>query len=309
MSSQTVSTRSRTSVPRIVYLHRYADAAAHANRGLALARSTGQGEVAPFLVPVLVTVLHTTGHVTEAADLLDEALEAARLSGNAETLGWNLLSRGYVAVAAGDIELALDVAQESVDVTRDLDDRLVSTYARWAFASALLEKGDAGRAVEILMAAAEGKDLPRIPETWRAHYFELLTRCWLAFERPVEAAETAARAGRRGGTSRDHGRHRDGQAEPPPPWRSRAGTRRPPPTRRSRRLRRARRPVPASMQRAAARLRGGRWRPAGDQDRAIAELERAADELEACGARRYRAEAEHELRKLGRRFARRHAAS
>jgi DNA-binding NarL/FixJ family response regulator len=43
----------------------------------------------------------------------------------------------------------------------------------------------------------------------------------------------------------------------------------------------------------------------GDQDRAIAELERAADELGACGARRYRAEAEHEMRRLGRRFARR----
>jgi DNA-binding NarL/FixJ family response regulator len=37
----------------------------------------------------------------------------------------------------------------------------------------------------------------------------------------------------------------------------------------------------------------------------LAELERAARELEACGARRYREEAEHEMRKLGRRFGRR----
>ena len=39
-----------------LYLHRYADAEAHANRGLQLGRDTGQGEVAPFLIPVLVTV-------------------------------------------------------------------------------------------------------------------------------------------------------------------------------------------------------------------------------------------------------------
>jgi DNA-binding NarL/FixJ family response regulator len=287
-----------------VYLHRYADAAAHANRGLTLARGSGQGELAPFLVPVLVAVLHTTGHVAEAADLLDEALEAARLSGNAETLGWNLLSRGYVAVASGDLELALDVAQESVDVTRDLDDRLVSTNARWAFASALLEKGEAGRALEILLAAAEGEDLPRIPEPWRAHYFELLTRCWLAFDRPVEAGETAARA--------SAAAERVGiTAATAMASRAAAGVALAsgdPATAADRALAAA-----AASEEAGARVDAARSRTlagralaaGGDQDRAIAELERAADELGACGARRYRAEAEREMRKLGRRFARR----
>ena len=287
-----------------VYMHRYADAAAHASRGLEIARRSGQGEVAPFLVPVLVTVLHTTGRVAEAGDLLDETLEAARLSGNAETLGWNLLSRGYVAVAAGDLELALDVAQESVDVTRDLDDRLVSTYARWALASALLEKGEAGRAVEILMAAAEGDDLPRIPEPWRAHYYELLTRCWLAFERPVEAAETATRAAaaaeRVGVTAATAMACRAAAAV--------ALASGDPSTAGDQALRAA-----AACDEAGARVDAARSRTlagralaaTGEQDRAIAELERAAAELEACRTRRYRAEAERELRKLGRRFARR----
>ncbi len=286
-----------------VYLHRYADAAAHANRGLKVARGSGQGEVVPFLIPVLVTVLHTTGHVAEAADLLDEALEAARLSGNAETLGWNLLSRGYVAVAAGDLELALDVAQESVDVTRNLDDRLVSTNARWALASALLEKGEAGRAVEILMAAAEGDDLPRIPEPWRAHYFELLTRCWLAFDRPVEAAETATRAAaaadRVGITAATAMASRAAAGV--------ALASGDPSTAADRALAAAAASEEAGARVDAARSRalGGRALAAGgDKDRAITELERAAGELEACGARRYRAETEREMRKLGRRFAR-----
>ena len=134
-----------------LYLHRYDDAESHARRGLAIARAAGQGELGFFLIPVVATVLHTTGRVSEARELLDEAVEMSRLSGNVEALGWNLLSRAYVAVAAGDLELAQQAAAESVEVTGDLDDRLVSTYARWALASALLEAGDAARATDLLL--------------------------------------------------------------------------------------------------------------------------------------------------------------
>jgi DNA-binding NarL/FixJ family response regulator len=287
-----------------LYLHRYEDAAVHAGRGLELARATGQGELAPFLIPVLVTVLHTTGRVTEAANLLDEALEAARLLGNEEALGWTLLSRAYVAVAAGDLELALSAAQESVDVTRELDDRLVSTYARWALASALLETGESGRAIEVLMTAAAGKDLPRIPEPWRAHYFELLSRCWLALGRPLEAEETATLAAttaeRVGLTAAAAMADRAAAAV--------AFARGDPVTAADLALAAAgaAEAIGARVDAARARTLAGRaLAAAGEQDRAIAELERAARELEACAAGRYREEAEHELRKLGRRFARR----
>ena len=47
----------------------------------------------------------------------------------------------------------------------------------------------------------------------------------------------------------------------------------------------------------------------GLRARCVAELEGAARVLEHCGARRYREEAEHELRKLGRRFGRRSRAT
>ena len=145
-----------------LYLHRYAAAGAHAQRGLAIAQATGQGEISPVLVPVLSNVLHVTGRVAESAALLDGAVEAARLSGNAQSLGWNLLSRSFTALAAGDVPIALGAAQESVEVTRDLDDGLVSTYASVALASALYEDGEAGRAIEVLLAAAGGEALPAI---------------------------------------------------------------------------------------------------------------------------------------------------
>jgi DNA-binding CsgD family transcriptional regulator len=287
-----------------LYLHRYADAEAHAKRGLELARSTGQGHVAPFLVPVVVTILHTTGRVTEAAELLDDAVEAARLSGNDEALGWNLLSLGYVAVAAGDPELALAVAQESVDVTRELDDRLVSTYARWALGSALVEKGEAGRAIEILVTAADGKDLPRIPEAWRAHYFELLTRAWLALGRLREAKDTSTSAA--GTAERVAVPAATAMAERAAAAVALAGGDAVTASDRALAAAAAAEHAGARVDAARARTLAGRaLAAAGEHDRAIAELEAAARELGACAARRYRDEAEHEMRKLGRRFTRR----
>jgi DNA-binding NarL/FixJ family response regulator len=54
----------------------------------------------------------------------------------------------------------------------------------------------------------------------------------------------------------------------------------------------------------AVRLAGRALAQAGERDRAIAELERAASAFHACGAR-YRDAADHELRLLGRRVHRR----
>jgi DNA-binding NarL/FixJ family response regulator len=62
----------------------------------------------------------------------------------------------------------------------------------------------------------------------------------------------------------------------------------------------------ARVDAARARTLAGRVRAAaGECELAIGELEEAARELRACSARRYLEEAEHELRKLGRRFSRR----
>src|SRR4029078_4995464 len=137
-----------------LYLHRYHDAGAHARRGLAIARATGRGEMAPVLVPVLSHVLHATGRVAESAALLDGAVDAARLSGNVQALCLNLLSGAFTAVTAGDMSTALAAAQESVDLTKDLDHTLVSTYASVALATALCESGEAGGAIEVLLGAA-----------------------------------------------------------------------------------------------------------------------------------------------------------
>ena len=287
-----------------LYLHRYENAGEHAQRGLVIARATGQGDISPILVPVLSNVLHTTGRIAESADLLDEAVEAARLSGNAQALGWNLLSRAFTALAQGDLDTATAAARESVEVTRDLDDTLVSTYASVALASTLYESGEAARAIEILLTAAGGEELPRIASGWRANYFELLTRCWLTVGQPL-AAERAARRATAMAAELDL------PVTNAMACRAAAAValeRGDAPTAAGHALASAAAAdsVGARVEAARARTLAGRAFGCADEPaRAVAELERAAHQLDVCGALRYRQEAERELRKLGRHVHRR----
>src|SRR6476661_7017593 len=61
-------------------------------------------------------------------------------------------------------------------------------------------------------------------------------------------------------------------------------------------------PIEAALSRTLA---GRALAQTGEADRAVSELQHAATALEACGALRWRDEAERELRKLGRRVHRR----
>jgi ATP/maltotriose-dependent transcriptional regulator MalT len=287
-----------------LYLHRYEHAGEHAQRGLVIARATGQGDISPVLIPVLSHVLHTTGRIAQSAALLDEAVEAARLSGNAQALGWNLLSRAFTALAAGDLDTAIGAGQESVEVTRDLDDTLVSTYASVALASALYESGEAARAIEVLLTAAGGEELPKIASAWKANYFELLTRCWLMVRQPVAAERAARRATATAAELdlplTDAMAHRAAAAV--------ALERGDAPTAAGHALASATAAddVGARVEAARARTLAGRaFGCANERARAVAELERAVQQLDVCGAVRYRQEAERELRKLGRHVHRR----
>ena len=84
----------------------------HAKRGLAIARPRARASF-PVLVPVLGNVLHLRDGWPSPPPCSRARSEAARLSGNAQALGWNLLSRAFTAVAAGDLETAVAAAEES----------------------------------------------------------------------------------------------------------------------------------------------------------------------------------------------------
>ncbi len=289
-----------------LYLDRFADAGRHAERGLAIAEATGQAEISPFLIPVLGTILQMLGSLDEAVRVLDEAAEAARLSGNVQALAWNLLNHANAALYVGDLETARRVAQESVDITRDLDHSLVSTYAGANQAFVLNAVGEHEQAIAAVTESAGGEDLPLLPGGWRANYFEAITRSRLALgqaEAAQRAAAGAAAVADRTGTTfsramaaraaaavalaeGDAGR----AAEQALAAAAHCDA------------------IEARVEAAISRTLAGRaLGVAGRQDEAIAVLERAARELEGYGAVRFRQEAEQELRKLGRQIHRRSA--
>jgi DNA-binding CsgD family transcriptional regulator len=279
-----------------LYLDHYEEAGALAERTLAVARATGQEA---FPVPYWVgTVRFMRGRLAEAAELLDAGVEAARLPGYPEVLGWSLTSRSLAATAAGDTATALACAEEGMDVARKLGAGPLVPWCGAALAAALLAAGEPRSAGEELLEAAGGDGLADIPGPWRVSYLELLTRCWLASGRGKEASRAAARAGAVAGTlglrlpramaDRAAGAVAldGGDAE----------------TAATRALASAAEAdaVGAVVEGALSRILAGRaLGAAGDRERAAAELQRAAADLEACGAPAQRDAAERELGRLG----------
>ena len=64
-----------------LYLDRYAEGEAHAERALPIARATGQGELFLLLAATLGGLRRQRGKLVESAELLDGGIEAARLLG------------------------------------------------------------------------------------------------------------------------------------------------------------------------------------------------------------------------------------
>jgi DNA-binding CsgD family transcriptional regulator len=269
-----------------------------------VARATGQSRTLATLPRILGRARVYQGAPAEVAELLDVAVEAGRLSGSAQDLAWALLNRCLASLAVGDLETALATGEEAVQLSRGFDRSLVAAWAGLEYAGALAAAGEPGRAVDVLLPAAGGDDLPGLPGAWRASGLELLARCRLALGQPAEAATAAtaatacaeryglrlasalaarARAAVRLDAGDSHAAAEEALTSATAA--EAAGA-----------------PVEAALSRTLA---GRALAQAGDPARAIAQLEQAAEALQACGALRHRDAAERELRKLGRRVQRR----
>jgi ATP/maltotriose-dependent transcriptional regulator MalT len=287
-----------------LYLHRFADAHAHAERALAVGRATGQGQQFPLVFPILGITWFFEGQPAKAVEPLDGAVEAARLSGNAQTLAWSLYTRSRIAMALGDLPLALTAAQEAVDLVDDGQPSHQLSHAAWALAEAELEIGKPERAVDLLERSTGGPDMPLVAESFRAFCLELLTRVRIA----LDDHEKAARAAGVARSSADAVRLPLADA-----WADRAlaavaldagdateaanlalGA--------AATSESADAPLEAAL---ARTLAGRALAHAGDREQAREVLEHAAAELQQLGAIRHRDAAECELRRIGHRIHRR----
>jgi predicted ATPase/DNA-binding NarL/FixJ family response regulator len=281
-----------------LYLDLHAMTCRHGERGLSLARTTGRTQLVPILIPILGCSLWLTGEMTRSAQVLDEAIEGARLVDNAQGLSLALFNRSLSAVMAGDLETALETGAESVELARQVDNGVITAFAGAIHAQALCEAGEPERAVELLLDSVGGEDIPLLAGSWRATYFELLTRCRLelgqleparaAAEKVREQAEEqglqlsrlmADRAGAAVALADGRPDDASGLALSAFAQSEAIGAR-----------------VHAAT---SGALAGRALAVAGRSDEAIAQLVRAADEFDALGALRYRDQAEAQLRSLG----------
>jgi tetratricopeptide (TPR) repeat protein len=136
------------------YLERYDDAVAHAERGLELARATGQGRL---LVPLLLVKgypFEMQGRLAEALDAAQTAVEIARLSANPHYLFWAHFEVAWARYFAGDLAGAIEACEESQRVGGGKLTLGTMPSAGggpgWALAAARLEAGDPKGALEMV---------------------------------------------------------------------------------------------------------------------------------------------------------------
>jgi ATP/maltotriose-dependent transcriptional regulator MalT len=197
MSDEQVSTEmlARTTDPLTstsLFLEHLDDASRVAERALAIARSTGRGQVLPVLFWAGV-VRTARGELARAVELFDLATEIARSTGHEEGSVWHLIGRSQAAAAGGDYEGALAAAEESMDVLAHSEPSFLRVWAALALAASLRATGGADRAAELLLDTGGG-GLARFPAPWIADAYELLAHCRLDQGRLEEARDAAAGA-------------------------------------------------------------------------------------------------------------------
>ena len=281
-----------------IYLDRFAE------RALAVGRATGQGQLFPGIYATLGVAWCMVGRFADATELLEAAIETARLSGYPPALAWALFCRAFVAVPAGDLKTAIAAGQESLDLAVEANQAVISVRAASILAVALLDAGQSDRAAAVLAGPLGAEQFSSIPAVWRAYLLELMTRCWLALGRREEAEAAAVGAT----ASAEMVGLRSARAMASRATAAVALARKDAPTAAQQALLAAElaaavgMPVEAALARTIA---GQALAELGDKDGAIHELEIAAAALDRCGAVRYRDAAQRSLRQLGQHIHRR----
>jgi ATP/maltotriose-dependent transcriptional regulator MalT len=265
-----------------------------AERGLRLARETGQGFLATAFMSLLGYVAELSGDLESARKAAEDAVESAIVSGNATIMHWGALLSAWVALAEGRGSDAVRDAELALEVVRMYPPH----SAGWTLADAHLASGDPSGALEALESS--GWVDPRLPPSDRLRALEVVVRTHFALGRTDEAAEWAARApdeaaGRRTGVFGAISGLIEAQvllAQDKPQKAARAAL-----------------AGAAAAEEAGAPLWEGRCRTvagealvaAGTTDQGRVELRRAAEDLDARGAAGYRDAALRVLRRLGER--------
>jgi DNA-binding NarL/FixJ family response regulator len=172
-------------------IERFDDSLRHADRGVAVARATGQGQFIPLMLSAQALSATSRGALETAVALQDEAVEAAELAANDYVSSSVLTAAAAVVRATGDLETVRRLAESAVACVAGVESGRMAAMARARLAVTLRELGDSAPATEALVAAAGGWELPSITPAWRVLYMEGLTRVEIDGDRLDAAAACA----------------------------------------------------------------------------------------------------------------------
>ncbi len=178
------------------YLEHYDAAIEHADRGIEIARSAGEGRLLIPLMLVKGYPLEAQGRTAEAVELGEAAVESARLSANAHYLFWALFELAFAHYYAGDLEASVKACEESARVGGRMAGGTMpagSGGPGWPLASSLFLLGDFDRGFEVLREIG-GDELEFAIPVERCFYWEMLADAELSRGRPDVAEAYVRRA-------------------------------------------------------------------------------------------------------------------
>jgi ATP/maltotriose-dependent transcriptional regulator MalT len=274
-------------------------ALADLRRGAAIAADTGRESVLLVLTCESVATLTELGRLTDATAEGEQALELARLSGNARMVLWAQCALASARLAAGDVSGALLQAGEAAEIDAEPDFHAAGQPG-WCLGTALVAAGNPDRAVAAMLASFGGTELSAV----------------LPVDRPAAAAdlvEAQLASGDVAGAKQTLARGKAATAHAGTAWaaatidlaRAAVLLARDRPHEALASAAAAREAAGAPLMRARALLAEGRsLAAAGDRPAAIETLAAAEQALDGFGALRRRDEAVRELRRLGHRVLR-----
>ena len=124
-----------------MYLDYFEDCRRHADRALMLSRATGQSDYLAPIAATLGTSLWVRGRIAEAIEVLEGAVEAARIADDRQGLCWMLFNLSDAASAAGQLEMARSTAEESWQLAQSLAPGPLQAHAGSTLALARFEGG------------------------------------------------------------------------------------------------------------------------------------------------------------------------
>ncbi len=180
------------------YLEHYDAAIAHVDRGIAIARATGEGRLLLPMMLVKGYPFEIQGQMAAALELCDAAVEAARVSANPHYLFWALFELAWARYYSGDLEGTIAACEESAQVGGRMTGGTMPSAGGgpgWALGCAWFELGEHAKGLEIMRTVC-GDELEQKIPVERCFDWEMFTLAELEAGRPEAADEYAQRSER-----------------------------------------------------------------------------------------------------------------